>query len=101
MSRFDELIRSGKPVLVDVHAEWCGPCKAMAPIIAEVARQVGDGAHVLKVDVDRNPAFAQAHRIQGVPTLLLFKDGRVVWRQSGVVPAAQLLSVIRQAGGAD
>ena len=96
MSRFQELITSGQPVLVDVHAEWCGPCKAMAPIVQEVARRMSGRARVLKVDVDRNPALAQQFGIRGVPTLRLFKDGQVVWRQSGVVPADQLVAIMEQ-----
>ncbi|HOP43626.1 MAG TPA: thioredoxin [Flavobacteriales bacterium] len=96
MSRFQELISSGQPVLVDVHAEWCGPCKAMSPIVQEVARRMTGRARVLKVDVDRNPALAQQYGIRGVPTLLLFKNGEVVWRQSGVVPAEELVAVMER-----
>ena len=96
MSRFQELISSGQPVLVDVHAEWCAPCKAMSPIVQEVARRMTGRARVLKVDVDRNPALAQQYGIRGVPTLLLFKNGEVVWRQSGVVPADELVAVMER-----
>ena len=99
MSRFQELIRSGKPVLVDVYADWCGPCKAIAPIIQQVASRIGDRGHVIKVDVDRNAALAQQYGIRGVPTLLLFKDGKLLWGQSGVIPADELVQRMEDATG--
>lgn len=90
MSAFQELINGPKPVVVDFYAEWCGPCKAMKPILSDFKRTIGDKAVVLKVDVDRNPEAARAYGVQGVPTLAIFKRGAVVWRMSGVVPAARL-----------
>lgn len=92
---FAELISSpGMPVLVDFYADWCGPCKAMAPILQQVAAQHEGKLKVIKVDVDRNPAAAQQFRVQGIPTLILFHQGQPVWRQAGVVPEPQLNQVL-------
>ena len=98
MATFNEMLHSGKPVLVDFFAEWCGPCKTMAPILKQAKDALGEGLTILKVDVDKNPAVAQQFQIQGVPTLILFKDGQVKWRQSGVVPVQQLVQVAKQFG---
>ncbi|HEY9044606.1 MAG TPA: thioredoxin [Ohtaekwangia sp.] len=95
-SNFAELINSDRPTFVDFSAEWCGPCKMMAPILDELKSKVGDKARIIKIDVDRNPQAASAYQVQSVPTLILFKKGNIVWRQSGVVPTEYLKQVIEQ-----
>ena len=91
---FQELLEGDTPVLVDFFAEWCGPCKMMQPILEDTAKQLGGKVKILKVDVDRNPLAASKFQVRGVPSLILFSKGEVVWRQSGVVPAQQLVQLI-------
>ena len=96
MASFQEVIRSGKPVLVDFSAEWCGPCKMMAPVLKQAKDAVGEKATIIKVDIDKNRAAAEQFQIQSVPTLILFKNGQIKWRQSGVVPANTLVQVLNE-----
>ena len=94
---FQELINSEKPILVDFYATWCGPCKAMKPILKEVAKTVGDTARIVQIDVDKNRALAQKLGIQSMPTFILYQNGTVKWRKSGMQSANALSSIIEQA----
>jgi len=96
MSKLQELINSDTPTLVDFFAEWCGPCKTMKPVLEELKQKVGDKATILKIDVDKNPAIASQFTIQSIPTIIIFKNGNVVWRQMGVVPATVLEKQLQQ-----
>lgn len=91
---FQELIEGDTPVLVDFFATWCGPCKMMQPVLEDASRQLGDKVKIVKVDVDRNPLAASKFQVKGVPTLILFHKGKTIWRQSGVVPAHQLVQIL-------
>jgi thioredoxin 1 len=93
---FDSIIGDSKPVIVDFHALWCSPCKIQSPILKEVAEELGESVRVIKIDVDANNQLASRYSVQSVPTIIIFKNGRVVWRQSGVVSKSQLKSVLLQ-----
>lgn len=93
-SNFDDIINSETPVLVDFFAEWCGPCKTLAPILKEVKEDLGDGVKIIKIDVDKNKPLATKYQVRGVPTMLLFKNGTQVWRQSGVLQKNDIINII-------
>ncbi|WP_179338439.1 thioredoxin [Winogradskyella ludwigii] len=93
---FNKIVNEKTPVLVDFFAEWCGPCKAQSPVIKELAQEVNGKVRVIKIDIDKNQAVAQRYNVRGVPTLVLFIEGQIVWRQSGVQSKSQLLDVIKQ-----
>jgi thioredoxin 1 len=95
-ANFETIINDTKPVVVDFHALWCGPCKVQSPILKEVATELGDRVRVIKIDVDQNQLLAGRYQIQSGPTLIVFKNGKLVWRQSGVVSKNQLISVLNQ-----
>ncbi|PPL04692.1 thioredoxin [Parapedobacter indicus] len=96
MSTFNELINGERPVLVDFFATWCGPCKTQAPILEDVKQRIGDAASIIKIDVDKNPQVATKYQIRGVPTLIIFKNGQIKWRQSGVFPANELERLLKE-----
>jgi thioredoxin 1 len=95
MENFNELIQSEKPVLVDFYAEWCGPCQMMKPRILDVAERIGEDAKVVQIDVDKEKEIAERFRIQSVPTLIIFKKGKQLWRQTGVISTHALVLMLR------
>jgi thioredoxin 1 len=95
MSSFKDIVASKTPTLIDFYADWCAPCKMMPPILKEVREKLGDSVRILKIDVDKNSELSAKLQIQGVPTLAIFKEGELLWRQSGVIPAHQLVPLIK------
>ncbi|MEZ4970621.1 MAG: thioredoxin [Flavobacteriaceae bacterium] len=93
---FNNIINSETPVLIDFYADWCGPCKMLAPILKQVKEEMGNGLKVIKIDVDKNQSLASTYQVKGVPTMLLFKNGKQVWRQSGVLQKNDILKVVQQ-----
>jgi thioredoxin 1 len=96
METFIDIIESDKPVLVDFYADWCGPCKAMNPIIKEVAKASEGKARVIKVDIDKSEQAARAYQVQAVPTFIIFKKGKIVWRHSGMIDRNSLMNILDQ-----
>lgn len=95
METFKDIINGDKPVLIDFYATWCGPCKAMSPIIDSIAAELNGEARILKVDIDKNQAVASLYQVQAVPTLMIFKKGELLWRQSGAMDKMSLLEQIK------
>jgi thioredoxin 1 len=96
MEKFNEMINGEQLTLVDFFATWCGPCKMMHPILDQLKEKMGDDIRILKVDVDKNEALSMQYRIQSVPTLMLFKKGEMLWRQSGAMSLNDLMQKISQ-----
>lgn len=94
MSNFDAIIQSEKPVLVDFFATWCGPCKMLSPILREVKDSLGDTVSIIKIDVDKNQQISSKYQVRGVPTMILFQNGKQLWRQSGVLTKEEIIKTI-------
>lgn len=95
MANFNDIINSSQPVLVDFHATWCGPCQTLAPILKEVKKEMGDAIRIVKIDVDKNQQVAAQYQVRGVPTMIVFKEGKSLWRQSGVVQKMDLVNTLK------
>ncbi len=94
-SSFSKIVASESPVLVDFYADWCGPCKMLAPILEQVKQELGDSVKIVKIDVDKNQSIASKYQVRGVPTMLLFKNGKQLWRQSGVLQKNDIVKIIQ------
>jgi len=95
-SSFEKLIQSEKPLLVDFHATWCGPCKMLGPILKEVKDNFGERISIIKIDVDKNQSITSQYQVRGVPTMLLFQNGKQLWRQSGVLSKIEIVTIINE-----
>ncbi|MFC6861375.1 thioredoxin [Zunongwangia atlantica] len=95
MSTFGDIIADEKPVLIDFYADWCGPCKTLAPILKEVKTELGENIKIVKIDVDKNQQLAAKYQVRGVPTMMLFKNGAQLWRQSGVLQKQDIINIIK------
>ncbi|MEZ2414614.1 thioredoxin [Muriicola sp. E247] len=93
-SNFKKIVSSATPVLVDFYADWCGPCKVLAPILKEVKDSMGDSIKIIKIDVDKNPSLAAKYQVRGVPTMIVFKEGKPMWQQSGVLQKKDIVRVL-------
>lgn len=96
MNKFEELINGDKPVLVDFYATWCGPCKMMHPVLETLAGEVGEKARIIKIDIDKNQALAAQYNVRSVPTLMIFKNGKLEWRDTGARQPADLMQILQQ-----
>jgi thioredoxin 1 len=94
MSKFNDLINSETPVLVDFFATWCGPCQMLMPVLTDVKESLGERVKILKIDVDKNQDLAAQYQVRGVPTMLLFQNGKQIWRQSGVLTKDEIIRTI-------
>lgn len=93
---FNTIINASTPVLIDFYADWCSPCKLLAPILKDVKKELGDTIKIVKIDVDKNQALAAKYQVRGVPTMILFKNGVQVWRQSGVLQKNDIIGIVNQ-----
>ncbi|NMA72661.1 MAG: thioredoxin [Bacteroidales bacterium] len=96
MEKFTDIIQSDKPILVDFFATWCGPCKSMAPVLDELKKKIGDEARIIKLDVDKNQSLAQEYNIRTVPTFIIFKEGKSLWRHSGLLQVNELEAKLKE-----
>jgi len=94
-SNFNSIIKSDTPVLVDFFADWCGPCKMLAPILKQVKDELGEAVKIVKIDIDKNPSIASKFHVRGVPTMLLFKSGKQLWRQSGLLQKNDIVQIVK------
>lgn len=94
-SNFHDIIQDDKPVLIDFYADWCGPCKMLGPILKDAKATLGDDVKIVMIDVDKNQELASKYQVRGVPTMILFKNGKQLWRQSGVLQKDEIIKIIK------